>query len=134
MLLVRLHVYRFIKTLKPINYLKIVMLTSPGFSFKEAHLFCYFFVDLYTASRRARPQNLKNFNVTQLLIVWFSQSEIVLHSNAPKCRKIWRTTLRMFLRMVAKYGPWSSCAVRLTLSQTKSFRLFQTERVCRRQF
>ena len=39
MLLLRLHVYRPIKTLKPINYLKIVMLTSPGFFFKEANLY-----------------------------------------------------------------------------------------------
>ena len=34
-----------------------------------------------------------NWNVIQLLTgytVWFSQSEVVLHSNAAKYRKIWR--------------------------------------------
>ena len=31
-------------------------------------------------------------------------SEIVLHSNASKYRKIWRTRLRAFLRMVGEYG------------------------------
>ena len=41
MLLVRLRVYRSIENLKPINYLKILMLTSPGFFFKEANLFIF---------------------------------------------------------------------------------------------
>ena len=34
-----LFVYMYISKIKPINYLKIFMLTSPGFFFKEAHLF-----------------------------------------------------------------------------------------------
>ena len=37
-----LFVYMYIDLLKPINYLKIVMLTSPGFFFKEANLFILF--------------------------------------------------------------------------------------------
>ena len=44
-----------------------------------------------------------NLNVTQLLIgqtVWFSQSEVVLHSNAAKYRKIWKAKLRRLERMV----------------------------------
>ena len=55
-------------------------------------------------------QDFVNLNVTQLLIgwtVWFSQSEVMLHSNAAKYRKIWRTRLRMFLRMVGEHRPWS---------------------------
>ena len=56
-------------------------------------------------------QDCVNLNVTQLLIgqtVWFGQSEVVLHSNAAKYSKIWRTRQRMLLRMVGEYGPWSS--------------------------
>ena len=44
-------------------------------------------------------QNLVNLNITQFLIgltVWFSQSEVMLHLNDAKYRKIWRTRLRMF--------------------------------------
>ena len=50
----------------------------------------------------------KPYGFTQLLIgltIWFSQSEVVLHSNACKYRKIERTRLRMFWRMVGEYGP-----------------------------
>ena len=36
----------------------------------------------------------------------FSKSEVVLHSNCAKHRKIWRTRLRTFLRMVCEYGSW----------------------------
>ena len=38
---------------------------------------------------------------------WFSQSEVVLHSNAAKCRNIWRIRLRTFLRMIGEYRPSS---------------------------
>ena len=54
-------------------------------------------------------QDCVNLNVTQLLIgqtVWFGQSEVVLHSNAAKYSKIWRTRQRTLLRMVGEYGPW----------------------------
>ena len=37
----------------------------------------------------------------------FGQSEVVLHSNASKYKKIWRTRPRTFLRMVGEYRPWS---------------------------
>ena len=53
-------------------------------------------------------QDCVNLNVTQLLIgqtVWFGQSEVVLHSNAAKYSKIWRTRQRTLLRMVGEYGP-----------------------------
>ena len=56
-------------------------------------------------------QDFVHLNVTQLLIgytVWFGQSVVVLHSNASKYRKAWRTRLRMFLRMIAEYESWSS--------------------------
>ena len=46
------------------------------------------------------PQDFVILIVRQLLIgqtVWFSQSEVVLHSNVSKYRKIWRTRLRTFL-------------------------------------
>ena len=52
-------------------------------------------------------QDFVNLNVTQLLIgstVWFSQSEVVLHSNTARYRKIWRRRQRTFLRMVGEYG------------------------------
>ena len=50
-------------------------------------------------------------NVTQLLIgytVWFSQSEVVLHSKTVNYiyKKIWRTRLRTCFRMVSEYRPW----------------------------
>ena len=51
-------------------------------------------------------QDFVNWNVTQLLIgytIWFSQSEIVLHSNM---EKNWRIRLTMFSRMVGEYRPW----------------------------
>ena len=38
-----------------------------------------------------------------LYAIWFSQSEVVLHSIASIYRKFWRTRLRMFLRMVGEY-------------------------------
>ena len=44
-------------------------------------------------------QDFVHLNVTQLLIgytVWFSQSEVVLHSNVAKDRKIWRIRQRTF--------------------------------------
>ena len=45
--------------------------------------------------------------------------------------KSWRKRQRTFLEMFGEYEPWSLV---LTLSQTTNFRLFQTERVSRRQF
>ena len=39
---------------------------------------------------------------------WFSQSEVVFHSNASKYRKISGTRLRMLSRMVGVFGPWAS--------------------------
>ena len=35
----------------------------------------------------------------------YSQSEVVLHSNAVKYTKIWKTGLRAFWGMVGKFGP-----------------------------
>ena len=49
-----------------------------------------------------------NLNATQLQIgktVWFSQSEVVLHSKASNHKKICRTRLGMSLRKVGEYGP-----------------------------
>ena len=40
-------------------------------------------------------------------VIWerVKKSEVVLHSNASKARKIWRIRRRMFLRIVGEYGP-----------------------------
>ena len=35
----------------------------------------------------------------------FSQLEVVLHLNSVRYRKVWRTTLGIFKRMVGEYGP-----------------------------
>ena len=51
------------------------------------------------------------------LIVWFSQSEVMLHSNAYKYEKIRRSRLRMSSRTVGEYRP---CYY--TFSQSVSYR------------
>ena len=75
--------------------------------------------------------------------------QIFLYSAAFECNttscvtfkfsKSWKKGQRMFLRMVGEYRLYYNASAKisfslLTLSQTTNFRLFQTERVCWRQF
>ena len=58
--------------------------------------------------------------------------KVVFHSNASKYRKIWRTRLRMYWRMVGEYGPrgpfYYTAYSRNMLTQITNFFLLMTTR------
>ena len=63
------------------------------------------------------------------LAIRFSQSETVLYSNTSKYRKIWKTKLRTFLRMVGEYNrPWIMCAEKKAKRLMCSNKFFLTKK------